>query len=136
MEREFGDLVDRQNGLYSKVSELIDRQEAALEEGDLSALLEILSAKQRLFDEMEENEKAISAAVEKEGGGDERKTVLEEMAGRVRTLLEREEKSLGALRNLKEKTVQSAGELQKAKRVMDAYKRSTGTDARFIDEDR
>lgn len=136
MDPKLAELIERQKGLYSRVAELIERQEAALDQSDLAALLGILSEKQGLFEQMEQNEKAISEAVSGRTKDDELKAVLEEMAARVRILLEREEKSLGALKNLKEQAVRNAGRLQQGKRVIDAYKQPPGTDARFIDEDR
>ena len=135
MDPEFTSLLDRQKEVYARVQELIDRQEKALEDGDISALLQVLSEKQELFDAMQANEQAMKTAVERIGRDGEVKAALDEMAQKVQALLEREEKSLGALKELKEDAVRSAGKLQQSRRVLDAYKKGLDADARFIDED-
>lgn len=132
---ELTELLDRQKEVYGRIRELIDQQEKALADNDLSSLLEVLSEKKQLFDSMQANESAIRSAVGRIGKDGEVKAALDAMAQEVQALLEREEKSLGTLKELKEDAVRSAGRIQQSRRLLDAYGKGLNDDARFIDED-
>lgn len=135
-------MLEQQRHLYGRLAELVGRQEKALAARDISGLLAVIQEKQQLFEELQRNDASLRSAVAAAPADAGLKPAIEELAGALRELLEREAASLSALKSLKDEAIRAAAEMQRSRRVFEAYRKSAGDErrpaapeARFVDED-